>query len=128
MTLPLDDVIVTFQGREMLLSQGFLDFELLDLELSILQQDSWEYHREFGIVPRECTVSRIYSSSLPDCTKQDLWEGKGMSTYQLVTNRYLGVSPFSEVSLIGTEGGRGIHNVFWIVLSSSGSFFLSGVH
>lgn len=112
----------------MLLSQGFLDFELLDLELSILQQDSWEYHREFGIVPRECTVSRIYSSSLPDCTKQDLWEGKGMSTYQLVTNRYLGVSPFSEVSLIGTEGGRGIHNVFWIVLSSSGSFFLSGVH
>lgn len=42
--------------------------------------------------------------------------------------RYLGVSPFSEVSLIGTEGGRGIHNVFWIVLSSSGSFFLSGVH
>lgn len=33
-TLPLDDVIVTFQGREMLLSQGFLDFELLDLELS----------------------------------------------------------------------------------------------
>lgn len=33
-TLPLDDVIVTFQGREMLLSQGFLDFELLYLELS----------------------------------------------------------------------------------------------
>lgn len=67
-------------------------------------------------------MSRIYSSSLPDCTKQDLWEGKGMSTYQLVTNGYLGVSPISEVSLIGTEGGRGIHNVFWIVLSSSGSF------
>lgn len=70
-------------------------------------------------------MSRIYSSSLPDCTKQDLWEGNWLSTYQLVTNRYLGVLPFSEVSLIGTEGGRGIHNAFWIVLSSSGSFFLS---
>lgn len=71
-------------------------------------------------------MSRIYSSSLPDCTKQDLWEGNGMSTYQLATKGYLGVSPFSEVTLIGT-GGRGIHDVFWIVLSSSGRFFLSGV-
>lgn len=32
-TLALDDVIVTFQGRELLFSQGFLDFELLYLEL-----------------------------------------------------------------------------------------------
>lgn len=33
-TLPLDDVIVTFKGRETLLSQGFFNFELLYLELS----------------------------------------------------------------------------------------------